>query len=804
MLRRMQRQFTWLCLILLLMTLPLINASANVITQTQACTPRSLKTSIIIDPSPSENNGFGWSVVVLKNKNFVVTAPGDDKFGLDTGAVHLFDGQSLSLISTLHGGTDGDRVGSGGVTALPNGNFVVISYNWSNGVIKEAGAVTWVDGTSGLSGAVSAQNSLVGTQTGDIPISTSIIVLQNSNYLVKNKQWRADTGAVTWGSGIEGVSGAISHANSVVGSTIGDSIGEYITELKNGHIVVSSPFWDNGVVLDAGSATWIDADRGMRGIVSESNSFVGSVTDGQLGKVTPLANGNFVVQRLVPGQSGRFGPGHYAFSWGDGSAGMTGVATDTNSVFLPIGRRRSSTGVTSLSNGHYVVHSIDWSENSFSEFGGGIARWMDGTKVITGTITRNNSIVTDGDNYVEALSNGNYVIVDYESSAVRVVSGTLAVTGTLTAENSLFGGNSGGRVGTGGIIELTNGNVIVKSPHWNGIGALTVIDGQDGTTGPVSITNSIVGSKVGDLDGSDYSVDILPLPDGSFLALNPGWDNGSVKDAGAATRFPGVVGTNGTISPQNSLVGTSTDDRIGSGGAALLPGGAYVISSPLWDNGAITDAGAASWVSSTGIPVGAVSAANSLVGSSSGDKVGSRTNQIPGIVAEDIVTLLDGNYLVRSPIWDNATVVDAGAVTWGSRVAGVTGSISKSNSLIGYVADGKLGIGDQNTLPLENGLYAVLDSQWRDPISERRVGLLILFNSDSGLPIDCQRTSSLQNSIRGEQGSSGIISLMEPGPEVDSLFVGFRSGRLLLVEIGDATDPDVPFQNRVYLPLLQR
>ena len=59
--------------------------------------------------------------------------------------------------------------------------------------------------------------------------------------------------------------------------------------------------------------------------------------------------------------------------------------------------------------------------------------------------------------------------------------------------------------------------------------------------------------------------------------------------------------------------------------------------------------------------MGVVTVANSLVGSTANDQVGSL-----GVTA-----LNNGNYVVRSPNWDNGTVVNAGAVTWGSGTTGV-------------------------------------------------------------------------------------------------------------------------------------
>ena len=69
--------------------------------------------------------------------------------------------------NSLIGSTAFDQVGSGGVTALSSGNYLVSSASWNNGGLANAGAVTWGRGTieggvGGVSGAVSTSNSIVG------------------------------------------------------------------------------------------------------------------------------------------------------------------------------------------------------------------------------------------------------------------------------------------------------------------------------------------------------------------------------------------------------------------------------------------------------------------------------------------------------------------------------------------------------------------------------------------------------------------------------------------------------------------
>ena len=95
----------------------------------------------------------------------MVTSPFDDAGGTNAGAVYLFNGFTGALISTLRGSSANENVGSG-VTALSNGNYVVTSPVWNNGAVNSAGAVTFGNGTTGVSGTVSAANSLLGMIPG--------------------------------------------------------------------------------------------------------------------------------------------------------------------------------------------------------------------------------------------------------------------------------------------------------------------------------------------------------------------------------------------------------------------------------------------------------------------------------------------------------------------------------------------------------------------------------------------------------------------------------------------------------------
>src|SRR5262249_50267377 len=112
-----------------------------------------------------------------------------------------------------------------------------------------------------------------------------------------------------------GVRGPVSEANSLVGSNRGDGVGFRLIPLSNGNYVVPSEFW-NGI---RGAVTWADGTRGVTGPVSEANSLVGSNPNDEVGFVTPLSNGNYVVL------SSHWNSFRGAATWGDGTTGVRGL-----------------------------------------------------------------------------------------------------------------------------------------------------------------------------------------------------------------------------------------------------------------------------------------------------------------------------------------------------------------------------------------------------------------------------------------------------------------------------------------------
>jgi hypothetical protein len=655
-----------------------------------------LMSSQIDIAGPAGSEGFGQTVLALPNGNIVVTNPLYDSGGTaDVGAVYLYNGATQALISTLTGSKANDTVGSGGVLLLANGNYLVFSPAWDNDGTQGAGAVTWGDGATGVSGVVSTTNSLVGSATDDWVGSAA--ALPNGNYVVLSPYWdngtTADVGAVTWGDGTTGTTGVVSTTNSLVGSTADDRVGYWgTTALTNGNYVVLSPYWNNGTTADAGAATWGDGTTGTTGVVSTTNSLVGSTAGDKVGEyVTPLTNGNYVVGS--PSWDNGTAADAGAVTWGDGSIGATGVVSTTNSLVGStagdaVGSSEDGPLVTALSNGNYVVASPYWNNGTTANVGA--ATWGDGTIGTTGVVSTTNSLVGTntydavGEKGVTALANGNYVVASpgWDNATVQSAGaatwgdGTTGTIGVVSTTNSLVGGTAFDDIALGGVTPLANGNYVVASHYWhNGptayAGAATWGNGTTGTIGVVSSVNSLVGSTANDYVASEG---VTPLSNGNYVVLSPVW-NGVVTEGGAATWGNGTTGTSGPVSASNSLVGGTYSDHVGSQ-VTPLSNGNYVVLSPAWNNGTTPDNGAATWGDGTAGTTGPVSASNSLVGSTAYDHLGTYSG----------TAFANGHYVFHSPDWDNALITDAGAVTWVNGWVGASGAITGENSVRGATA----------------------------------------------------------------------------------------------------------------------
>jgi hypothetical protein len=680
---------------------------------------------------PSGSGAFGTSVVVLTNGNYVVTDPVfDDGAVADVGAVYLYNGNSHALISTLKGSVANSQVGNGGITTLPNGNFVVGSPSWNDGVSAWAGAATFVNGTTGLNATVSSTNSLVGSTTKDsVGNRSSITVLTNGNYVVGTPLWddggTANVGAITWASGTSGITGTINAVNSLVGSKANDVLGGIgngrVFTLTNGNYVVLSPAWDNGTIANAGAVTWCSGTGGTVGAVSSTNSLVGSKANDFLGSVysflTPLSNGNYVV--CSPDWDNGTMVDAGAATWGNGTTGISGTINSSNSMIgSSAGAVVGSGGATALTNGNYVIKSLYWKNGTVSN--AGASTWGNGTTGTSGIVSSSNSLVgslagdlvTSGG--VFPLPNGNYLTCSFHwantssaplAGAITLCDGIAGTTtGAVSTSNSLVGTHAGDQVGAYlPITLLTNGNFVAVTVNWNsGVGAVTWVNSTTGLTGPITTSNSLTGSSA-DQSISNTPIRVIPLNNGNYVVASPDWDNGSSTNAGAVTWANGLTGITGTISSANSLVGISGNSRVGSGGVITFPSSNYVVASPGWRNGTAGGAGAVTYCNGTTGTTGTVSSSNSLVGSIASDSVGSN-----GLLA-----LSNGSYVVASPKLNIGTGLldeDAGAVTWCNASGTTTGPVSSCNSLVGSTYHEM--VGNVKSVALANGNYLTGTSNW--------------------------------------------------------------------------------------------
>lgn len=818
------------------------------------------------DPTPTagDQHGAGPSLE-LANGNIVQVSAFDDFAATDAGAVYLYRQSDGALLSMLTGSSAEDHVGSAGITALASGNFVVSSDDWNNGAALDAGAITWGSASLGVSGVVSAANSLVGSSTGDRVGTDSqggsgVFLLSNGNYVVRSPDWDngglTDAGAATWGSGTSGVSGTITAVNSLVGSSAFDRVAgrelDYaetpVIEVGGGNYVVGSSQWDNGSVTDAGAATWGNGASGVAGVISAGNSLVGTRAGDRVSGpnqftgvsgLVALDNGNYLVSSsdwdngaianagavtfglgssgvagavsagnsLVGGSAddsigftgGFFGGngtfvelanGNYvlanpnwdngaavdagAVTWGSGTSGVTGVVSAANSL---VGSQSDDlvgfSGVTALANGNYVVLSSDW--NNGAATGAGAVTFGNGATGTSGVVSGANSLVGTqtndhvGERGIFELTNGNYVVVspDWDNGAVANAgavtwgSGTTGRNGVVSEGNSLVGSHVDDHVGVDGITALANGNYVIRSSSWSdgvtsNVSAVTWAYGGAATSGIVSAANSLVGSHTGDDLGNSG---ITAFNNGNYVVNSPDWDNGAAVDAGAVTWGDGAAGSNGVLDAGNSLVGTSSGDRVGAAGIQVLANQNYVVGSPYWSNGGAVNAGAATWGSDVSGIAGEVSGDNSLVGSNTNDFVG-----------QNITVLGNSNYVVVSPEWDNGSAVDAGAVTWGNGSAPVTGAVSDSNSIYGSTANDRVGLG--GITELANGHFVINSYQWNNGAIPGAIqaGAVTWANGFESANFDIDAGNSLVGTQAGDLVGIGGVTALNNGNYVVSSY----------------------------------
>jgi hypothetical protein len=703
---------------------------------------------------PAGSVRFGHRLLVLPNGNYAVA---DNQYTdgatASIGAVHLYNGATHTIISTFKGKYFNDRIGIDGLKLIPNSNNFLVLSSFCNGAAAfGVGAVTFINGNTGLNAEVSTANSLMGSINGDAIGSEGVQVLANGDYVVRSKICDngaiVNAGAFTLCNGTTGTSGIVSTTNSVmggndydfVGTGIGSgSIGNPIIELPNGNIVLFSNLWHNGAVADAGAVTFINRSAPFTGVITSANSLVGIKPQDFVGK----------------------------------------------------------NGCTVLSNNNFVVSSIEWDNAAISD--AGAATWVNGTTGLTGAVSASNSLVgnNDGDrvgeksdngpslNAIYALPNGNYVVGSFRYNsgwgAATYCNGTTGTSGLIIGSNSILGTAPLQSVSYGGIKLLPNGNYVLISYDYLLRGAVTWCNGATGKPidgmGTISVLNSLMGNAMGDQVGST----VVVLPNSNYVVASPFFKNGAIPNAGAVTLCAGNGTAVGNVGSANSFVGGTPNDFIGKDGVAVLANGNFVFGSSLWDNGATTNAGAVTFCKKdfTGTYTGILTGANSLVGTAMSEQLGSNVGASTSTntnVYSPIIPLPNGNYVVQNDRFTNGAADAAGAVIWCDGTNGRTGNITNSNALVGTTTADY--IGSNGIVVLPNSNYVVSSPSW-DDAAKTNAGAITFCRGDGtttgAMDISNSVIGNFSNTAVGSNGNGAFLSNELNASAPPSFFAGYTN-----------------------------
>jgi hypothetical protein len=353
--------------------------------------------------------------------------------------------------------------------------------------------------------------------------------------------------------------------------------------------------------------------------------------------VKALANGNYVVSSSNWDKPSPAKANVGAVTLCNGTTGLTGLVTTANSLTGDTASDSIGQGapaITPLPNGDYVVASQNWDNPSSLTANVGAVTLCSGTTGRAGQIVSvTNSVVGSSANdflcFVTALANGNYVVsspnwdnpspAKVDVGVAALCSGITGRTGTLSVANALVGSTAQDKLSyLGGVIPLANGNYVVVCSSWdnlatasNDVGAVTFCNGTTGRTGELGPGNSLVGVTDGSRVGSGI---VIPLANGNYVVGSPGWSDGGINSAGAATWCDGVTGRTGLVSSGNSLVGSAPDDSVADDSLIAFPDGNYMVVSAIWRNGAIAGAGAVTFGDGTRGVSGAINSTNSVLG----------------------------------------------------------------------------------------------------------------------------------------------------------------------------------------------
>jgi filamentous hemagglutinin family protein len=647
---------------------------------------------------------------------------------IDSGALVGAFGASNSLVGITNGDNYGltmrqdGRAGAGVVQigASSSSNYILTLDAARTKIVP----IDQNAATNGVSGVVSSSNALLVSEgvDGITQLSSGDLVLTNSAWSSNKGYVRVVPYAGNFYSTFTGTLSSVSSSNSLIGSQSGDLVGASITETGGGYFLAKSTYnrsftrWTNSAsTTSLGALTYMSAASPVTGVLSAANSLLGRSNANAaggvyaVGGVRVLSDGSYVVLGTDVAMSNGTGFAAYGAA-GSGVVGIAGPGANSIGLYDTTqysGLRTTQYGgpvVTDLGGGAWVISSpwLNPSANNWS--GDPYVVWGSRTNIPSGQVTTANTFALQnpGSANFGSLGNGRFVVgipnygANATEGAVTVIDANSSTIPTLTSANALLG-SAGDHLGAG-IADLGNNRYAVLSPDWNGgYGAVTIVNSSN-----------------------------------------------------AATRLQGSITTS------TSLIGSAAGDRVGSGGVqALGSSGVSALISSEWNS----NAGAVTlFNTSAGDLLGTLSASNSLVGRSAGDRVGVADYGVSLASSDLFRDLGSGYFAMRTANW-KANASDstaAGAVTWVNTTATLpTGVVSTSNSLVGANAGDLLGLDDVLTdiTPLfknmGSGWYALTSAHF-----DSNKGAMTVFNR-SAAPVGVLGTS---NSLVNTSTATGVFN----------------------------------------------
>src|SRR6476469_781013 len=167
-----------------------------------------------------------------------------------------------------------------------------------------------------------------------------------------------------------------------------------------------------------------------------------------------------------------------------------------------------------------------------------------------------------------------------EIGATLLIIITIVSSGTAATQIDIFGPTGSGSFGAN-VVVLPNGNLVVADSAYDITSPMIRVD-----VCAVHLYKGSTGALISTLTGG-LSLDnvghggITVLANGDFVVASPNWSidlgNGArISSVGAATYCRADIGCSGIISSANSLIGSTADDHVGSSVIAL-PNGNFIV-----------------------------------------------------------------------------------------------------------------------------------------------------------------------------------------------------------------------------------